>query len=177
MFSEDQLERLRSFPEISRDELIRYFTPATGDVAFVDTGRGRGGRTGWACLSRCARCRGWGSCLMRCARRRPRPWTGWRIAWAARADPFGSSGKGRGAPAVEDRPGWRQCDEGAGAVPPRPGDGARLADAAVQPGARVPGVGEGDAIRMRVAARDPAARSCTWDGRSKGSGRPMGAAQ
>jgi TnpA family transposase len=42
MFSEDQLEQLRSFPEISRDELIRYFTPATGDVAFVDTGRGRG---------------------------------------------------------------------------------------------------------------------------------------
>jgi hypothetical protein len=42
MFSEDQLEQLRSFPEISRDELIRYFTPAAGDVAFVDTGRGRG---------------------------------------------------------------------------------------------------------------------------------------
>jgi TnpA family transposase len=42
MFSEDQLEQLRSFPEISRDELIRYFTPTTGDVAFVDTGRGRG---------------------------------------------------------------------------------------------------------------------------------------
>src|ERR1039457_7706968 len=42
MFSEDQLEQLRSFPEISRDELIRYFTPAAGDVAFVDPGRGRG---------------------------------------------------------------------------------------------------------------------------------------
>jgi hypothetical protein len=28
--------------EFSRDELIRYFTSATGDVAFVDTGRGRG---------------------------------------------------------------------------------------------------------------------------------------
>ena len=42
MFSEDQLEQLRSFPEISRDELIRYFTPAVGDVAFVDPGRGRG---------------------------------------------------------------------------------------------------------------------------------------
>jgi hypothetical protein len=26
MFSEDQLEQLRSFPEVSRDELIRYFT-------------------------------------------------------------------------------------------------------------------------------------------------------
>jgi TnpA family transposase len=42
MFSEDQLEQLRSFPEVSRDELIRYFTPAAGDVAFVDPGRGRG---------------------------------------------------------------------------------------------------------------------------------------
>ena len=42
MFSEDQLEQLRSFPEVSRDELIRYFTPTTGDVAFVDPGRGRG---------------------------------------------------------------------------------------------------------------------------------------
>ncbi len=42
MFSEDQLEQLRSFPEISRDELVRYFTPTPGDVAFVDTGRGRG---------------------------------------------------------------------------------------------------------------------------------------
>jgi integrase len=42
MFSEDQLEQLRSFPEISRDELTRYFTPAAGDVAFVDPGRGRG---------------------------------------------------------------------------------------------------------------------------------------
>ena len=42
MFSEDQLEQLRSFPEVSRDELIRYFTPATGEVAFVDPGRGRG---------------------------------------------------------------------------------------------------------------------------------------
>ena len=45
MFSEDQLEQLeqlRSFPEVSRDELIRYFTPTAGDVAFVDPGRGRG---------------------------------------------------------------------------------------------------------------------------------------
>jgi hypothetical protein len=31
--------------------------------------------------------------------------------------------------------------------------------------------------RAGVAARAPAARSCTWDSRSKGCGRPMGAAQ
>ncbi|GAA1003676.1 hypothetical protein Aple_004450 [Acrocarpospora pleiomorpha] len=42
MFSEEQLEQLRSFPEISREELIRYFTPTAADVAFVDPGRGRG---------------------------------------------------------------------------------------------------------------------------------------
>jgi hypothetical protein len=42
MFSEDQLGQLRSFPEVSRDELIRYFTPMAGHVAFVDPGRGRG---------------------------------------------------------------------------------------------------------------------------------------
>src|SRR6516225_6908978 len=60
MFSGDQLEQLRSFPEVSRDELIRYFTPAAGDVAFVDPGRGRGRRTAWACWCSCARCRGWG---------------------------------------------------------------------------------------------------------------------
>lgn len=41
MFSEEQLEQLRSFPEISSDELIRYFTPTSADVAFVDPGRGR----------------------------------------------------------------------------------------------------------------------------------------
>ncbi|MFF3671179.1 DUF4158 domain-containing protein [Microtetraspora malaysiensis] len=41
MFSEEQLEQLRSFPEISADELIRYFTPTPADVAFVDPGRGR----------------------------------------------------------------------------------------------------------------------------------------
>ena len=42
MFSEDQLERLRSFPDIGRDDLIRYFTLAPADVAFVGPGRGRG---------------------------------------------------------------------------------------------------------------------------------------
>jgi hypothetical protein len=42
MFSEDQLERLRSYPDISRDDLIRYFTLTPADVAFIDPGRGRG---------------------------------------------------------------------------------------------------------------------------------------
>ncbi|MET8390112.1 DUF4158 domain-containing protein [Streptosporangium canum] len=41
MFSDEQLEQLRSFPEISADELIRYFTPTAADAAFVSPG-GRG---------------------------------------------------------------------------------------------------------------------------------------
>jgi TnpA family transposase len=42
MFSREQYEQLRSFPEISRDELIRYFTLTSADVGFVDPGSGRG---------------------------------------------------------------------------------------------------------------------------------------
>jgi Domain of unknown function (DUF4158) len=42
MFSEEQLERLRSFPDVGRDDLIRYFTLTRADVGFVDPGRGRG---------------------------------------------------------------------------------------------------------------------------------------
>src|SRR6266567_4190525 len=41
MFSREQYEQLRSFPEISRDEL-RYFTLTPADAAFVDPGAGRG---------------------------------------------------------------------------------------------------------------------------------------
>lgn len=41
-FSEEQLEQLRSFPGIGRDDLIRYFTLTRADVAFADPGRGRG---------------------------------------------------------------------------------------------------------------------------------------
>jgi hypothetical protein len=42
VFPEDQLERLRTFPDIGRDDLIRYFTLTPADVAFLDPGRGRG---------------------------------------------------------------------------------------------------------------------------------------
>ena len=42
MFCEEQLEQLRSFPDIGRDNLIRHFTLTQADVAFVDPGRGRG---------------------------------------------------------------------------------------------------------------------------------------
>ncbi|UBU10366.1 DUF4158 domain-containing protein [Nonomuraea gerenzanensis] len=38
MFSEDQLERLRSYPDIGREDLIRYFTLTPADVAFIGPG-------------------------------------------------------------------------------------------------------------------------------------------
>ncbi|MGV9779239.1 DUF4158 domain-containing protein [Streptosporangium sp. NPDC003464] len=42
MFADEELERLRGFPEIGRDELFRVFTLTSADVVFVDPGRGRG---------------------------------------------------------------------------------------------------------------------------------------
>ncbi|GAA1199126.1 hypothetical protein GCM10009654_64660 [Streptomyces hebeiensis] len=42
MFSDKELERLRRFPEIGRNELFRFFTPTPADVACVDPARGRG---------------------------------------------------------------------------------------------------------------------------------------
>jgi hypothetical protein len=42
VFTDTELERLRSFPEITPDELVRFFTLTTADVEFVDPGRGRG---------------------------------------------------------------------------------------------------------------------------------------
>ncbi|GAA2821153.1 hypothetical protein [Nonomuraea rubra] len=41
MFSEDQLERLQSYPDIGRDNVIRYFARTPADVSFIDPGRGR----------------------------------------------------------------------------------------------------------------------------------------
>ncbi len=42
VFADEELERLRGFPEISREELFRYFTLTPADRSFVDPGRGRG---------------------------------------------------------------------------------------------------------------------------------------
>ncbi|MEV6228044.1 Tn3 family transposase [Saccharopolyspora shandongensis] len=42
MFTDEELEGLRRFPEIGREELFRFFTLAPADVAFIDPGRGRG---------------------------------------------------------------------------------------------------------------------------------------
>jgi len=42
VFSDEDLEQLRSFPVIGPEELIRFFTLTPADVEFVDPGRGRG---------------------------------------------------------------------------------------------------------------------------------------
>jgi len=42
VFADEELARLREFPEIGREELIRFFTLSPADLAFVDPGRGRG---------------------------------------------------------------------------------------------------------------------------------------
>ena len=42
VFADGELDRLRGFPEIGRDELFRFFTLTPADVGFVDPGRGRG---------------------------------------------------------------------------------------------------------------------------------------
>ena len=71
MFAEDQLERLRTFPDIGRDDLI-LFTLTPADVAFLDPGRA--GRQARAC--RALATLPWlGSAAP--ARR----WPGWRSGW------------------------------------------------------------------------------------------------
>lgn len=42
LFSDDQVEALKAFPDIDKDELIQFFTLSPAHVAFVDPGRGRG---------------------------------------------------------------------------------------------------------------------------------------
>jgi hypothetical protein len=42
VFTDEDLEALRRFPEIGREELFRFFTFTPADVAFIDPGRGRG---------------------------------------------------------------------------------------------------------------------------------------
>ena len=50
MFSEDQLEQLRSFPDIGKDDLILYFTLTPADMG-TPSGRTRsGGRAGYGML-------------------------------------------------------------------------------------------------------------------------------
>jgi hypothetical protein len=42
VFADEELVRLREFPDISREELFRFFTLTSADIAFLTPGRGRG---------------------------------------------------------------------------------------------------------------------------------------
>jgi hypothetical protein len=42
VFTDEELESLRRFPEIGREELFRFFTLTPADSAFIDPGLGRG---------------------------------------------------------------------------------------------------------------------------------------
>ncbi|MDG3017226.1 Tn3 family transposase [Speluncibacter jeojiensis] len=42
VYTDAELEALRQFPDIGREELFRFFTLTPADMAFVDPGRGRG---------------------------------------------------------------------------------------------------------------------------------------
>lgn len=78
VFADEELQRLRGFPEISREELIRYFTLTPADAAFVARrGRGPAVRLGLA-VSLCTL--PWLGCVPDNCRRRRRlwRWTGWR---------------------------------------------------------------------------------------------------
>ena len=48
VFADDELERLRGFPEIDRRDLIRFFTLTPADEAFVASHRGPANRLGLA---------------------------------------------------------------------------------------------------------------------------------
>jgi len=48
VFSEAELERLRGFPDIDRDQLVRFFTLTPADEAFVRSHGGRNNRMGVA---------------------------------------------------------------------------------------------------------------------------------
>ncbi len=48
IFSGAELQRLRMFPELDRDELIRFFTLTPSDEAFVRSHRGPGNHLGVA---------------------------------------------------------------------------------------------------------------------------------
>ena len=94
-FSDEQTERLRSYPDIGREELIRFFTLTRKDLGFIGNlghggGRGPAARLGLA-VQPCTL--PWlGFTSGRC--RRPRC-CGWRISWRCSPACWRSTGGGR----------------------------------------------------------------------------------
>jgi len=87
VFADEELARLREFPEISREELFRYFTLTPADVAFVaPRGRGKEVRLGMAVIP----------CSL--------PWLGFVPDKVTPAPPVGSAAR---RPAVSTCGWWR----------------------------------------------------------------------
>jgi Domain of unknown function (DUF4158) len=166
-FSDEQMERLRSYPDIGREELIRFFTLARKDLGFVDN-LGRGGGRGPAARL--------GLAVQLCTL----PWLGfvpddlWSVPQAAvlrlanqlavfpgMLEQYGRRAQTRSDHlklvlkyGLEAGAGRRGAVEGAGAVPAGPGDGARHPVPAVPPGGGVPGQRARDAARCGDADGD-----------------------
>src|SRR6266478_877425 len=96
MFSREQYEQLRSFPEISREELFRYFTLTPADAAFVgwDRNTREMGRAAGPCWS--GGCCDW-------SRSRSSSLTGW---WTRAGRGRGMSSAGCPAPARAAKSVW-----------------------------------------------------------------------
>ena len=77
LFSDDQMEALKGFPDIDKDELIRFFTLSPADVAFVDPGRGRGPADRLGLAVQLCTLPWLGSYPMRCVLLRRWRWPGW----------------------------------------------------------------------------------------------------
>ncbi len=58
VFAEEELERLRGFPEIGRDELFRFSPWRRRMLRLSIPVAAEGPRIGWGCPWRCARCCG-----------------------------------------------------------------------------------------------------------------------
>jgi hypothetical protein len=101
-FSDEQMERLRSYPDIGREELIRFFTLTRKDLGFIDNldrggGRGPAARLGLAVQLCTLPWLGFvPDASGRCRRRRC---FGWRTSWLCIRGCWSSTGGGR-RPAV-----------------------------------------------------------------------------
>jgi len=140
VFSEDELAQLRGFPELARAELIRYFTLAPADEAFVRKFRGQDNVMGVAVQLGTLPWLGFvpddvaaapAAVVARLSEKLDIPAGALRLR-CPRADPHRSPARGRRVPGLAD--GRRAAVEGPGGVLVRAGDGARLAEAAVPAG-------------------------------------------
>lgn len=77
VYSDEELESLRRFPEIGREELFRFFTLARRTWHSSTRAGVAAQQTGWALPLRCTHCRGWGSCPMTWPRHRGPRLRGW----------------------------------------------------------------------------------------------------